>query len=116
MNEWKSKNSHPIINFKKGAICLKLLKLFYVFVFLNMRRQKDQHEHPTENLFLITLQKYVQYSFTLTLHFMAGRWHTLCLSRLVENSCLLFYAGRLVRTMRLNHTIYVRDWRTKTKN
>ncbi len=42
----------------------------------------------------------------LTLHFMPGRWCALCLSELVGNSSLLFYTG--VRTVRLNHTIYVR--------
>lgn len=46
----------------------------------------------------------ISHSFTLTLYFMAGRWYTLGLSELVENSCLLFYTGRLVRTVRLNHT------------
>lgn len=34
---------------------------------------------------------------SLTLHFMPGRWCTLCLSELVGNSSLLFYTGGLVR-------------------
>lgn len=46
----------------------------------------------------ICLTTYAQYSFTLTLHVMAGRWYTLCLSRHVENSCLLFSTGSLVST------------------
>lgn len=98
-----------ITNFKRDYL-LKMVKAALC----------EQHRHPNKDLFCLSdipepfswglvHQIYLSWHsivltshlFTLTLHFLPGRWFMLCRSGLVWNSCLLFCTGGMVRTVGL---------------